>query len=410
MPESKPSHNPDIVQTVFSRPSKKKASRLFDQKGRQNIKEPKPPSPQILISKRYPFGLDIGTHSLKIVQLGLESEGRIRVIHALTEDFPASVREHPEQKAIYISEILRKISKSLNLKDACFTHVPISACKLDLIKLPKIPPQEVDKAMYWEIQQQFRRNPDEITYDYLVLEKQSRDLFDNDVGFLVIVTQRKVVHEQLGLLKSVGLETLAIDVEALSDVAALSYGNGYLHEQEVVLYLDFGAGQTTVGIISNKELISVRSLNITGNFLTKAISQYCQTSWEEAELLKREHGISIGTGDQTLDDQVPEMTNHATQVRNAILSHLENLVQDIEHTFKHFSFQITRSQITKYNRVIVCGGASSLKGFVPFLTSRLSVPVTLADPLGDLMAGQMGIPTGGAFNVALGLALRGLEE
>jgi len=88
------------------------------------------------------------------------------------------------------------------------------------------------------------------------------------------------------------------------------------------------------------------------------------------------------------------------------------MTQDIEHTFKSFSYQVTQSQITRFEKVILSGGGSYLKGLLPFLRNRLNADVQMIDSLANfssLAPSFRGDDLSCRLNVVLGLALRGIE-
>jgi len=275
--------------------------------------------------------------------------------------------------------------------------------KINLIKLPKMPSNEIDNAMGWEIKQTSQTDSNEIVSDYIVLENQGTGFLGNQIGALTITAHKKDIFGHMAFLESAGLNPLAIDVESLAGLATLNYSKK-LGADELALFLDFGAGKTYLNIINNKELLYTRILNISGNSLTKAVSEYCNVNWDEAEEMKKNFGIA-SSGDDS--------SGKASQTRNAVFPLLESMVQDIEHTFKYFSYQVTQSQIIRFNRIILSGGSSCLKGLLPFLGNRLDVDVNavcLPETLESQEYSSLDECFSRRINVALGLALRGVAS
>ena len=394
MPQEKQPLKPDIISSIFSRRPKRRLSSLFIQKKAKAALGETPISSTSVIKKILPFGLDIGTDSIKIVQLGYDRDGAVKIINQAVEELPKEARIDPKERAHLLPQVLKKIVDEKGLKGNCFATAPPASVKIDLIRLPQMPPDEIDKALRWEIRQTAQVDLSETSLDYVILEGQGTKFTSNQINILAITAPKKDIFEHLALLESVGLNPLAIDIGALADLASLDYARK-LNQDEVVLFLDFGAGKTSLHIIYNKELISTRDFNVTGNSLTKAVSDYCQLPWEEAEGMKKTLALNISGTEENINQPV----NKTTQVKNAILPLLENMVQDIEHTFKYFSYQVTQSQITRFDKIILSGGSSILSGFGPFLRSRLNAEVEILaiDELGPRL------------NVALGLALRGVE-
>ncbi|MCK4649527.1 pilus assembly protein PilM, partial [bacterium] len=200
----------------------------------------------------------------------------------------------------------------------------------------------------------------------------------------------------LALLQSAGLNPLGVEVDTLSLISSLDYSSSF-RAGEMVLLLEFGAGVTTLNIVVNNELYFTRNLAITGNSLTRAVSDYCNVAFPEAEQLKKAYGL-------TASDQ------KALQVKLALLPLLEHLVSDIKISRKHY--QIAQSRVTKCDRLILSGGSSRLKELLSCLISRFNIEI--ANPLGKIkVSAQAKIDDleemAPRFSVALGLALRGMK-
>jgi type IV pilus assembly protein PilM len=431
MPQEKQPLKPDIVSSIFSRQVKKRLSSLFIPKGAKatlgKTVSGKSVSGLPIIKKRFPFGLDIGTNSIKVIQLACDQAGEIKLINLAIEELPKEAQapleiplyQQGKQKFLtgqghnlearqrILPEILKKLVNEKGLKGDCFAIAPYPSFKVELIRLPQMPASEIDKALRWEIRQTVQADLNELSLDYIVLEGQKAKFLGLQIGVLAVYAPKKDIFEQMALLESAGFNPQALDIEPLADLAVLNYTKKAAAD-EVILFLDFGAGKTSLSIICDNELISTRPLNVTGNSLTKAISEYCNISWEEAELLKKTFGLVASSTEQTITGS----SDKAMQARNVILPLLENMVQDIEHTFKYFSYQVTQSQITRFDKIILSGGSSLLKGLTPFLRNRLNVDVQIIDSLvnfGSLEPSFKGDDLSCRLNVALGLALRGIE-
>lgn len=411
MPQEKQPLKLDIVSSIFGRQVKKRLSSLFIPKGAKTTlgdARGKLASSTSIIKKRFPFGLDIGTNSIKVIQLASDQAGETKLINLAIEELPKEAQGHnSEARQRILPEILKKLVNEKGLKGDCFAIAPHPSFRVNLIRLPQMPASEIDKALRWEIRQTVQADLNEISLDYIVLEGQKAKFLGLQIGVLAVYVHKKDIFEQMALLESVSLNPLAIDIEPLADLAVLDYTRKAASD-EVTLFLDFGAGKTNLSIICNNELISTRFLNVTGNSLTKAVGEYCNISWEEAENLKKTFGLAASSTEQTIAGS----SDKAIQARNAILPLLENMAQDIEQTFKYFSYQVTQSQITRFEKVILSGGSSYLNGLSAFLRNRFKIDVEMINSLAGFGSLEESIITNDLscrLNVALGLALRGVD-
>lgn len=438
MPEKRRFIKPDddVVSSIFDRSSKKKElSSIFNSPKKTSAQEPlstpsidkQAPSPparrprktpkksrRAQQKKQLPIGIDIGTGSIKIVQLA-PIDDKYQISKLAIKEFSPDLIDSPTKRLQLLPIILRGMIEENNLKGDVYSAVSLGIARIKNITLPKMPRAEIDGTVKWEIQQTDKTNIDELSFDYTILDEDRINQLDK-IELLVVTSPKKEIFKHLNLLESVGLNVLAVEVEPLSLLASLNY-NHSINPDEVIILLDLGADATQLNIIANNELYFSRVLSVNGNSLTMAIRDYCHVSSQEAEELKRKYGLSAVDSISTQDLSRESKTSKPTQVKEAISLSLEKLVADIERTFKYFSFQLTKSAIPTYNKVILSGGSANLKMFASFLSNRLNVPVETANPLSSLGISQEALSQVNSlekeavrFGVAVGLALRGIEQ
>jgi cell division ATPase FtsA len=168
----------------------------------------------------------------------------------------------------------------------------------------------------------------------------------------------------------------------------------------------------------NGDVCFSRALSIHGRQLTRQLSQTLKITETEAENLKRRHGLELwapGREASSLTDE--ERKSPAGQVYLSLISPLENLVVDLEHSFKHFSYQVTQSQIQRFDRLVLSGGGANLRHLDRFFAERLGVPVERLDVLASMRvnatarSSRKDFPNDSAvFAPALGVSLTSLSE
>jgi len=113
MSQEKQPSKPDIVSSIFSRGDKKRISSLFTPK-RTGTPPPAESGEtydktKIVIKKRLPMGLDIGTNSVKIVQLGLDSHRSLKIINMIIEELPIEAITNEKERLHILPEFLKKM-------------------------------------------------------------------------------------------------------------------------------------------------------------------------------------------------------------------------------------------------------------------------------------------------------------
>ena len=148
--------------------------------------------------------------------------------------------------------------------------------------------------------------------------------------------------------------------------------------------LDIGARATALVLFDNEGPLSVRSLDIGGRDLTESLASELDISYEKAEDVKREQGLTEGAG---------------TKIKHGLTPVLERLVQEIE---------ITRLSLqTAFDRIYITGGTSKLPGIQAFFQERLGCETFLFNAFEHTSHQLTGhqLDSGPEFTAAYGLAL-----
>jgi len=416
MPEKKPD-TAHIVKSIFEREKKtQRVSSLFaprkntDLRHQQTLDAVKKEPPE----KMLPIGIDIGSHSIKIARLTVIDNAPVIRDLALKE-FPVEAMNDPNERKRKTPLMLRELIAEYNLKGDAYCALSANVTQIKHVSFPKMPQDEIDGAVRWEIQQTEGGSLDRLSFDYLILGDEVARAPER-VEALIVSSDKDEILRQVALLESVGLQVRAVEVDMFSVLASMAYDNS-VGAGEVAILLDFGGESTRLGIIVNKELQFVRVLNIGGSYLTNAIKDYCSVSYGEAENLKKRCGLCALPFDDVHKVCANITSDESSRVHNAIALSIEKLATDIEHTFKYFSYQLSRSKITGFDKVVLAGGSSGIKKFTTFLGNRLNVPIEVHNPFGifeihpDLLARIGDLQKEASrFSVAIGLALRAVEQ
>ncbi len=304
-----------------------------------------------------PAAIDIGSHSLKLLQLAKFKSG-YKIVKADYVPRPPSPvpRTDPE---LSLKGSLTSLVKENAVKGEVAASIPLSKINTYTYILPDMPANEIESALIWKIKQNLTPAVkfDDLSFDYVY--SSSRNDGDKAIHALVFMITKKIVSDLVKLFKDLSLDLISVEPQPYAIIEALSLFKN-ISEQETVLVLQLGANNSSIMIVSGGHPYLVMPLAASGNGFTEALAGYYQFDWAKAEALKIKEGLG----------ECP-----------ALSSQLENLVIDIEHTFKYFSQQLARPKAPGFERLILCGGAASLRNLDKFLTSKLNVPVNVFDPV-----------------------------
>ena len=206
-------------------------------------------------------------------------------------------------------------------------------------------------------------NQERICWDYIAISnKESQHV-------VYIGTLKEIIDEYIGIMRLVGIETVAVDAESLSLGRAL-IGKPFLKSS--LMIIDIGARTTNVSIFNSAKLLALSiTIPIAGNNFTRDIAEKLKIKRNEAEKLKRKFGF---------DDKKEE---------NKILSILQANFQPIIKELKEAISYYENNRGEKIEEIILAGGSALLPKVNEYLAMNLEKKVKIGDPLERIKDNQL---------------------
>lgn len=324
----------------------------------------------------------------------------------IVEEFKQELINDPAKKKELLPRILKMTKEKNNLPNEIYASISPATAQIKNIRLSPMPKEEIEDALRLELQQTSLKKEEDLVFDYIVLNEEG-SLNKNPTEVLAIVSAKKDILEYTHILTSAGFKPLAIEIDPISAISCLSFMN-QINLNETVIFLEIGAGMSTLSIAKDNKLRLVRNVSLNGNLLTSSIKGHLNIKFEEAEEVKKSFDcLNLNNASDLSGSASPELAN-------VIKSNLDTLILDIEHTFKYYSYELTGLRIEWFNKIILSGGCGLLKNIDKYLSEHLDVPVQVADPLRRLNVSQDVNSIFSDINllsprlsVCIGLALRG---
>jgi type IV pilus assembly protein PilM len=350
------------------------------------------------------LGVDIGSSSLKVVQLRkergqavLETYGEL----ALGPYGGSEVGQATNLSAEQITETLKDLLREAKVTTVnCGVSIPFARSLLTLVNLPyRKDPKEQKTVIELEARKYIPVPVSEVQLDWFIVPEAEPTQFaegepssDTSSKSKTIQVLLVAVHnDELALLQSVvaGAKLVAsfYEIEIFSTLRAVV-------EERVkpVMVLDVGAASTKTYLIEQGIVALSHSISVGSQDITRAISVSGNVSIAQAEVLKKEEGLG-GAGEL----KSPEL------VFSRILSEARRVLIQYETAHK--------KSITS---IVLTGGGGVTKELAAYAKKIFSIDVHVANPFAKTEAPAFMRPIleeiGPEFAVAVGLALRKLEE
>ena len=350
------------------------------------------------------LGIDIGNHTIKIVELRSTPRGMDLVHHAISSTPPGGF-----QVSVVATQLKEMIQEGRIKNKQAVIGLSGKGVATRRLSLPNIPEEEIQEAVRWQAGELFPFSLGDAMIAFQVL---SRDESGSQTKqeLLVAAATREAVMEHVELLHQAGLEPVGLLAEphALEQLwRNTNLGEG---EEGSIAVLDLGARKTSIHIFHGRELQFSRHVPTSGNAFTMALTGMIRAGEEEIELnstqaeaLKRQHGISSVEDRGKTAEGIP-----LSQVAVRIRPVLEKLETEISRSFDYYAFQFQGETIS---RLLLAGGGAQLKGIESFFAERFDVKVGFLDPLAPIIFqdsqafSEVDAATRPVFTVAVGLSL-----
>ena len=349
-------------------------------------------------AKKNLVGLDIGSSTIKLVELNKTSRG-VTVTSAGIIDNPLfglkdkSTPEAEQQLSESIEESCRKFG--IKEKNATLATTEVI---FDYLKFPVLDEKELSRAVKLEAEQRISSDINEVVIDYKRLGVKDKNGQEN---ILLVAVSKEMAQKRVEIVEKAGLNPLIMDVEPLALLNCfISLVEEPLQENESIGVLNIGANLTNLGILSKESVPTVRNINFGADKFNSFISREAKVSWQEAEILKKDH------------EQLKQKINISQMMEKQTFSFVNEIQNSIDYTRKR-SNKVEESQPrAEIKKIFLTGGGSLTPEIDSFLSKSLGIEISLWNPFEKVdfstSVDDSLKPMGCLFPVVIGLGMRTL--
>lgn len=314
------------------------------------------------------IGLDIGSHSIKVVELKEGKGGTWRLVKFGLHKLPAeAIVDGAIMNSAAVVEGIRDLIARHKIKTReVATAISGHSVIIKKITLPTMTDDELSESIQWEAEQYIPFSVNDVNIDTQVLNRGSDDAGQMDV--LLVAAKKDVIHEYTAVITEAGLKPLIVDVGSFA-VENCFEMNEELVPGEITALVNVGASLVNINILNSGVTAFTRDINMGGNQFTEEIQKQLNVSYEEAEALKL--GGNISSSQSTTEAVVPQ------EVGAILRSTSESLAVEIQRSI---DFYLATAAGLSLGRVILSGGTAKIAGLKDALDGTLGTKVELADP------------------------------
>ena len=343
------------------------------------------------------LGIDIGTVSIKVVEITRSGNNAILTNYAILElaNRNNSLNNALQSSGLHpltgeLRQFLATIRKRGNFKtNIARLALPTFIAQTAIIDVPteKSSEKQIASHVYATAGNYLPLPAAETTmkWEDLGIVKNPDGTSSRKILFMAIPTDQ--VMQYVKVAQDAGFQVVDVELENISIARALTADT-----TAPTLIIDIGGRSSTCTVAKAGKTFCITQTDFSSDSTTTAVAQALSISPARAESLKRQSAISLTAGSH-------ELSTIVAPIIGAIIGEAARA--------KRLYEELTQEPVTK---IVVCGAGSLLNGMEQYIQADLKQPVTRASSLGSAISYppelQGLLPELNAhLTVAIGLAL-----
>jgi type IV pilus assembly protein PilM len=312
-----------------------------------------------LFAKKELIGLDIGSSSIKAVELDWGKRTPKLKHFGMIPLPPEAIVDGAFMDSASIVESIRSLIDGLRIKTKQ-VGVSISghSVYIKTINVPTMSEGQLEESIKWEAEQQIPFDIDDVNLDFQILDEQ---VSPDQMPVLLVAAKKDMINDYTAVIEEAGLQPTIVDVDVFAIENAFNL-NFESPVDEVVALVNIGASVMNINILKGGTSAFTRDISIGGRQITEEIQKRLKMTYEEAEALKiRERDAGA----------------QSTEVERIIQATAEQLATEVRRSLEFFAASSSGGEIKK---IFLSGGCAKIQMLPGLIEERISMPVEVFNP------------------------------
>src|SRR5213078_4305584 len=206
------------------------------------------------------LGLDIGSSSVKLVQLKEAKRGYILEAFGVSPLPPEAIVDGALMNSTAIVEAIRQLVSQYKLKNReVAIGVSGHSVIIKKISMPKMTQEELEESIQWEAEQYIPFDVKDVNIDVQILTPPDVDTGTGQMDVLLVAAKKDMINDYTSVVSEAGLLPVLVDA---------------------------GASVVNINVLANGLTTFTRDVTMGGNQFTEEIQKQLNVSYDEAEKLK----------------------------------------------------------------------------------------------------------------------------
>lgn len=344
--------------------------------------------------KKEVIGIDIGSHSVKLVQLK-EQKGTYQLLNVgIVALPPEAIVDNTLMDSASIVNAIRNLTASLGIKVkdvAC--SISGNSVIIRKITLPTMSSEELEDQIAWEAEQYIPFDINDVNMDFQILSPDSVD--PTRMNVLLVASKKDIINDYVAVFKEAGLQLSVVDVDSFTVQNAFE-ANHDMAPDEVAALINIGASVMNINIVKSGSTLFTRDVQMGGNLYSEEIQKQMGLSSAEAESMKM---LARETGNSELLGVLAKVN--------------ETITQEVRRSLDFYNSTASEERIS---RIFLSGGCSKVCNLLEAIGEKLALPVEMINPFAKLKYNEKDFDPeylaeiGPLMAVTVGLAIRRIGD
>ena len=340
--------------------------------------------------KKEVIGIDIGSSSVKLVQLKMQKGAYHLVNVGIMPLPPEAIVDNTLMDSAAIVGAIRNLVASLGIK---IKHIACSisgnSVIIRKITLPVMTSEELEDQIIWEAEQYIPFDINDVNLDFQILSPDSIDPAKMNV--LLVASKKDLINDYVAVFNEAGLLLSVVDVASFTIQNAFEI-NHDVDTDDVVALINIGASVMNINIVQSGISLFTRDVQMGGHLYSEEIQKQMGLSSADAETQKL---LAHESGDTALLEVIGKVN--------------ETITQEIRRSLDFYNSTASDERIS---RIFLSGGCSKVYNLLEAINEKLGVPVEMINPFARITRNDKEFDPeyleeiGPLMAVSIGLAIR----
>ncbi|MBI5047323.1 MAG: type IV pilus assembly protein PilM [Deltaproteobacteria bacterium] len=338
------------------------------------------------------IGLDIGSNSVKIIQLAPAKKRWKLVNIGISQLPPEAIVDGSIIDSMTVISVVKELIANQGIKvKNCVSALTGHSVIIKKVNLPVMSEAELAESIQWEAEQYIPFPITDVNIDFQILGTDTEGRGQMEV--MLVAVKKDVINDYTNVIKESGLVPVIIDVDsfALENMFEMNYS---VAPNENIAIVNIGATITSINILRGGITIFTRAIPAGGNQFTEEIQKALGISFKDAETLKLGGSVS---GIDAKD--VPQVVERVSG----------NVALEVKRSIDFFLGGAPGMFISK---IYLGGGCAKTKTLPAIIQERTAIPVEMMNPFTNIECSSKKFAmdyikdVAPSFGVGVGLAMR----